>query len=101
MENAGNYMDAATQFIKNIGPDILAAIAVLVIGLWLIKLFVKAFMRAMDRSNLDVSLQKFLGSLVKILLQVLLWISVASMLGIATTSFVAILGAAARIRRES
>lgn len=94
MENAGNYMDAAIQFIKNTGPDILAAIAVLVIGLWLIKLFVKAFMRAMDRSNLDLSLQKFLGSLVKILLQVLLWISVAAMLGIATTSFVAILGAA-------
>ncbi|HDL17983.1 MAG TPA: mechanosensitive ion channel [Bacteroidetes bacterium] len=94
MENAANYRDVVIQFIKNTGPSVLAAIAVLLIGLWVIKLFVKAVKRAMDRSKLEISLQKFLSSLVKILLQVLLWISVASMLGIATTSFIAILGAA-------
>jgi len=39
-------------------------------------------------------LQKFLISMITVLLKVLLFISVASMVGIATTSFIAILGAA-------
>jgi small conductance mechanosensitive channel len=50
--------------------------------------------KTMERSNIDISLRKFLSSLFGIILKVLLLISVASMIGIATTSFVAILGAA-------
>jgi small conductance mechanosensitive channel len=48
----------------------------------------------MDRSEVDVSLKKFLNSLLGILLKTLLLISVASMVGIATASFVAIIAGA-------
>lgn len=47
----------------------------------------------MERAETDPSLQKFLSSFMGIMLKILLFISVASMVGIATTSFVAILGA--------
>lgn len=48
----------------------------------------------MERSKVDPTLIPFMGSLVSWMLKVLLFISVASMIGIATTSFVAVLGAA-------
>jgi small conductance mechanosensitive channel len=83
-------IDLAVEY----GPKLLLAIIVLLAGLWIIKFVLKGANRAMDRSNVDVSLRKFLGSLFGILLKVLLLISVASMIGIATTSFVAIIGAA-------
>jgi small conductance mechanosensitive channel len=50
--------------------------------------------KSLERSKVELSLQKFLISLISVLLKVMLFISVASMIGIATTSFVAIIGAA-------
>jgi small conductance mechanosensitive channel len=49
---------------------------------------------AMERSRLEPTLTKFFGNLVSIGLKVLLVVGVASMVGIATTSFIVILGAA-------
>jgi len=49
--------------------------------------------KGLSKRKIDVSLQSFLGSLVNGALKVLLLISVAGMLGIQTTSFVAVIGA--------
>lgn len=86
--------DGAVDFIWKAGPNLLLAIVVLIIGLWIIKLITKASAKAMDRATIDDSLKRFLSSLIGIGLKILLLISIASMLGIATTSFVAVLGAA-------
>lgn len=94
MNHLQNYTDKAIELLMVYGPKLLLAIVTLIIGLWVIKLFLKAFGRAMERSKTDVSLQRFLLSLVGILLKVMLVISVASMIGIQMTSFIAILGAA-------
>ena len=94
MINLSNYTDKAIGFLMGYGPKLLLAILTLIIGLWIIKLLMKAFDRTMDRSKIDISLQKFFKSLVRILLKILLVISVASMAGIQMTSFIAILGAA-------
>ena len=48
----------------------------------------------MDKAKIEESLKRFLLSLIGITFKALLLISVASMLGIATTSFIAVLGAA-------
>lgn len=88
------YTSDAIKLIMTYLPKLLLAIVVLLIGLWLIKIVVKAVKKLMENAGTDVSLQKFLSNLVSILLKALLLISVASMIGIATTSFVAILGAA-------
>ena len=48
----------------------------------------------MERRNIEVSLRTFLKSLIGIGLKIILFITVAGMLGFQTTSFVAILGAA-------
>ena len=94
MGNVEAYTSKAIELLMSYGPKLLLAIVVLLIGLWLIKILVKFIRKAMEKGSTDASLQKFLLSLINILLKALLLISVASMVGIATTSFVAILGAA-------
>jgi small conductance mechanosensitive channel len=94
MGNVEAYYGKAIELLMSYGPKLLLAIVVLLIGLWLIKVLVKFIRKAMEAGGTDASLQKFLLSLISILLKALLLISVASMIGIATTSFVAILGAA-------
>lgn len=94
MGNVEAYYGKAIELFMSYGPKLLLAIVVLLIGLWLIKILVKFVRKAMEAGHTDASLQKFLLSLISIMLKALLLISVASMIGIATTSFVAILGAA-------
>jgi len=94
MGNVEAYTSKAIELLMSYGPKLLLAIVVLLVGLWLIKLLVRFIRKAMEKGSTDASLQKFLLSLINILLKALLLISVASMIGIATTAFVAILGAA-------
>lgn len=75
-------------------PKLALAIATLIIGLWVIGLTVKLGKKSMEKSNLDQTLVPFICNLLSWGLKALLFISVASMIGIATTSFVAVLGAA-------
>lgn len=76
------------------GGRVLLAILVLLIGLWVIKRIVRAVARISEKQVPDETLARFIGSAVDILLKVVLIISVASIVGIETTSFVAVLGAA-------
>jgi len=94
MDNIENYTQVAVDLLMLYGPKLLLAVATLVIGLWIIKGFLGGLGRRMERSDTDVSLRRFLLSLVGVMLKVMLVISVASMVGIEMTSFIAILGAA-------
>ncbi|KGJ96937.1 mechanosensitive ion channel family protein [Colwellia psychrerythraea] len=75
-------------------PKFVLSILTLLIGLWIISGISKLVQASMERSKVDPTLIPFMGSLVSWLLKLLLFISVASMIGIATTSFIAVLGAA-------
>jgi len=88
------YLNKAIELIMEYGPKLLLAVVVLIIGLWIIKGIKKIVTKALEKGNVEISLQRFLISMIGIGLKILLLISVASMVGIATTSFVAMLGAA-------
>ncbi len=94
MNSVQSLSEKAIELLSTYGPKLLLAIVTLIIGLWIIKLIVRTFKKGFERSNIDVSLRSFLLSLTRILLKVMLVISVASMVGIQMTSFIAILGAA-------
>lgn len=94
MDKLTQYADQAIELLVFYVPKIITAILVLVVGLWIISLIVKGFHKTSERSSMDPSLEKFLGSLFGMALKIMLVISVISMLGIETTSFIAILGAA-------
>lgn len=84
----------AWNMIMEYGPRAVGAILVLIIGLWIIGRVVRVSDRMMNKRGMDASLIPFLRSMTSILLKAVLVISVAGMVGIETTSFVAILGAA-------
>jgi small conductance mechanosensitive channel len=84
----------AFEYILKYTPTVLGAIVALVIGLWVIKWVLKMVNGALTRAKVDESLKPFLKSLIGVLLKIMLAISIMSMLGIAMTSFIAILGAA-------
>ncbi len=92
MERLSTYSEQLQAMILLYLPRVVMAMAVLVIGWWVIRQVSHVASRAMSR--LDVSLRGFLTSLVSVVLKVLLIISVAGMIGLQTTSFVAVLGAA-------
>ena len=94
MENFNISTDDILNFVTTFGPKLLAAIATLVIGLWVVKFIVKGATKVLNRSSVDEALVSFLRSLISMLLKVMVYISALGMLGIEMTSFIAVLGAA-------
>jgi len=72
----------------------LLALITLIIGFWIISKVVKGMSKVLAVRTVEVTLQRFLANLTSVALKAMLIISVASMVGIETTSFVAVLGAA-------
>lgn len=91
-DQLAHLAQTAWTMLLEYAPKAILAIITLVIGLWLINRVVGLIDKKLHAK--DPTLSKFLCGFVSILLKVLLLISVASMIGIATTSFVAALGAA-------
>lgn len=85
--------DKVIELIISYLPKFALAIITLVIGLWLIRMFVKGVGRLMEAKKVDEALRPFLKSVVSIVLKILLLVSVMGMIGIEMTSFIAVLGA--------
>lgn len=88
------YYDQAVTLVIDRGPDILLAILVLIVGLRIIKMVVKLMNKGFESRNIDNTLRPFISNLINWVLKVLLIVTVAGMIGIEDTSFVAIIGAA-------
>lgn len=80
--------------IMEYGSRVLLALVTLAIGWWLINVLTQRVGRLLAMRNADMALQHFITSLANIALKVMLVVNVASMIGVATTSFVAAIGAA-------
>jgi len=89
-----SYLDKAIEGILQYGPRLVLAIVVLVVGLWLVNRLGRALEHGFTARAIEPTLGRFLTSFANIVLKVLLLISVGSMIGIETTSFIAMLGAA-------
>lgn len=87
---ARKIIDALVDYL----PTLFSALAVLFVGFYAIAFLSKLVDKAMTQREFDISLKSFIKSLINIALKIILVISVAGMLGIHTTSFVAVLGAA-------
>ncbi len=94
MKELSYYFDKIIDLAITRGPSLILALITYLVGRWVISRFIHVVDASMRRANLDESLRPFLKSLLSVGLNVLLIISVASMVGIATTSFIAVLGAA-------
>ncbi|MCL7752304.1 mechanosensitive ion channel domain-containing protein [Polaribacter sp. Z022] len=88
------YIENLKNLVIEYTPKILVALAILIIGLFAIKIVVKTFRNILKKRDVDETLQKFLGDLISWALKILLFVTVISKLGIETASFAAIIAAA-------
>lgn len=84
-------LSVITQFATSFGTKLLGAIIVFCVGLKLISWITKFFRKSSRLKKLDDSLESFLTSFVKIVLYLVLFVTVAMILGIPATSFITIL----------
>nr|WP_314575385.1 mechanosensitive ion channel family protein [uncultured Pseudomonas sp.] len=80
--------------VMQYGSKVLLALVVLLVGWWLINKLTTKVGALLAFRQVDLALQGFISSLANIILKILLIVSVASMIGVETTSFVAAIGAA-------
>lgn len=92
METINNYLIGAQELILIYGGKLVLAIIVLIVGMWLISRFLMMVQKVMVKRDVDLSLQPFLRNIFGIALKVMLLISVVSIIGVETTSFIAVLG---------
>lgn len=88
------WIDKGYELIIDFGPKVLAALAIWIIGSWVISVLLKGVRKGMDKKDYDTSLKKFLLNLLSWILKVILIVVVLGTVGVETTSFAAILAAA-------
>lgn len=94
VDEIGRYAETAIELGITYAPKLVLALLTLFIGLWIINKVTAGVGKALVKGGVEATLQKFLSNLMNFGLKGLLLISVASMVGIETTSFIAVLGAA-------
>jgi len=90
----GENATIINEYVIPWGINILMAIAVYVIGRWIIKLVVKSVNKLMVRSKVDDSLRRFAGSIISAALTIVVIIAALEQLGVDTTSVLAVFAAA-------
>jgi small conductance mechanosensitive channel len=83
-------IELSLQFV----PKIILGIVALIIGWWIIKRIVKFTQNSIIKKEFDPTIASFSGSALSVILKLVLIITVAGMIGIKTSSLVAVLGAA-------
>lgn len=88
------YLQELPDKLIRLGVRVLLALVVFFIGVQLIKLVRRILRKSFERRNVDVGVSRFLDSLVKTVLYMLLLFMIASSFGLDATSVVALVGSA-------
>jgi len=92
--NINQILETVTVWFTTYSIKIVAAILIFIIGKWFCRRITNLLTKIMEKNNIDITLVKFLGSIVYYTLFIVVMIAVAGQLGINTTSFLTIIGAA-------
>jgi small conductance mechanosensitive channel len=93
--DAEKYMDLIVEFAVKYGFQVIYAIIILIIGLIVARWLSNMVVRVCEARELDITLSRFLGNVVRLTLLAFVLIIVLGKFGIAMTPFVAALGAIA------
>lgn len=88
------YFEYIKNYILEYSPKLISAVIILFVGLWATSIITKLIKRLMRKRDIEATLILFIGNLVFWALRILVLVTVITQLGIGTSSFVAILGAA-------
>jgi small conductance mechanosensitive channel len=76
------------------GINLITAIVIFFVGKWVVNLVVKGMLKAMQKSEVDTTLRRFVANLARMLLMLFVIIAAIGALGVKTASLVALIGAA-------
>lgn len=93
-EKIEKYSEIIIKTIVEYSPKVITAIIILFAGLWLTSVLTKTLKKLLIKREVDITLSNFVGNFMFWTLRILVFITVISNLGVPTSSFVAILGAA-------
>jgi small conductance mechanosensitive channel len=93
-ENLEKVLSSLVEGGMVLAKNIVFAVIVYFAGKYLIKTLYKIIKRIMERRNIDASVQSFVNNLIKIVLQVTLFIVVIGVLGIKTASIMTLIAGA-------
>lgn len=88
------HFDTFIELAINYSPKIVLALFTLIVGFWLANKLANLSGSGMRKRQYDPSLIQFLKSLISVSIKVMVVIAAADVIGIRTTSFVAVIGAA-------
>ncbi len=89
-----SFAEKAVEAIVSYGLQVLAAVVILVVGLWLARKIKALFVAALNKREVDPTLVGFFAGLLYGGLVIFVIIAAISKLGVQTTSLVAVVGAA-------
>jgi len=92
--NLSAMMQTATTMLTTVGLKILGAIAIWIVGRWLIGLALRLIGSALTKQKIDPTLIRYIHSAVAALLNLVLVVAILGFFGVETTSFAALLAAA-------
>ena len=87
-------LDKLNDLWVNAGLTVVYVLLILIVGGRLIKLITKAITKIKGFNKLDKSVASFLISFMKITLNILLWVIIAGVIGIPSTSIITLIGSA-------
>ncbi|WP_031427046.1 mechanosensitive ion channel family protein [Flavimarina sp. Hel_I_48] len=93
-EDYEKFANQAIEKVIDFIPNLIAAILMIFVGLWLIKIINRLIRTFFKKKDYDITLEKFIEDLINWSLKIILFVLVITQLGVATTSLVAIIGAA-------
>jgi small conductance mechanosensitive channel len=90
----GQVLDRPQELLSSFGPSVLQALYILFFGWIAMRILRGVLRRIMNRAKLDPTLTGFVANMLYAVLMTLVVITALQKLGVPTTSFVAIIGAA-------
>jgi len=93
-EEYTKYWDLVVTYATEYSLNLVGALAIFIIGKWVAKRLTALIKSVMERAKVDATLTEFAENLVYIVLMLVVILAALNTVGVATTSFVAILGAA-------
>ena len=88
------YIDIAINYSSEYGVKIISALLIFFIGKWAVKKVTSLVKRTMTKAKIDITLLEFAESLIYFVLLLMVILTSLNALGINTTSFLAVFGAA-------
>lgn len=93
-DNWESFITSAIAMTPRLITALVSAILIFIVGRWIIGLLKKLIRTAFIKKEVELSLQKFLLNVITWSLNILLFIIVVTQLGVQTSAFVAMIGAA-------